>query len=1212
MKIIFTLLFVTILSFAYTGSFAQERQEVSGIVINEKGEPLKSATVFIGGTDRIMATDENGRFDFMRIPQGTFRLSVKMLGYAPLTRDIIVKGDPLNIEMRLQSKSINLNEVKIGSSRAWENNFDLFKEQFLGRSRNGRQSVILNPEIIHFSTKKGLLLADADDFLIIENNRLGYRIHYLLQDFGYNLKEHLTLYHGESSFEELDGTEAQKKEWAKNRAEVYKGSFRHFLRSVYANNALENGFIAKQLLGYRKYYQLDTLKDPDRLIVINTPVKFDTLITAIDSNFISLKFKQLYVIYDPKKAAAIQLEALRKNSIIQPKNTIFNNDASLLRLATNQALIDKKGSYTDFRNFFIKGYWGQARMGDELPVDYISPLAEVPRGNIPVNKPAFALQAWMDNNPQEKAYLHMDKPYYALGDTIWFKGYLTGADRHRLSTLSGAVYVDLINEQNQPVKTLKLPVNSGTTAGNLILNDDIKAGSYRIRAYTQWMRNAGEDYFFDKTFTIGDPGADSKNKKATKATLLQTDIQFFPESGNLVNGITSRIGFKAVGADGLGQVISGIITDNENNEVARINTLHAGMGNFLLKPVPGKTYIANIKFADSTTKKIVLPTAINEGYVLNVYQPDNDSVLVRIQASARLQRSNINLVVHSSGELIFTSQLDLNSTMTSVWLDKSSFPSGIAQFTIFNANGEPLNERIAFIKNSDHMRLAIKPQKTVYKSREPVQLELNAEESWGAPIAANFSVAVIDDSKIPMDESAETTIFSNILLSSDIKGYIEKPNYYFMADTGEVNKALDNLMLTQGYRRFEWKSLINTINTRPIAVEDELDPMISRSVRIVRTEPLQKVNVLLNTFNTRPTFAAEGTGVTISGIVTTLTHKPLPNANVLLISLNARINKITTTDNNGRFKFDNLIFADSAKFAIQARDAKNSDHTFIILDSIPKVKISPKQNLADVSIIKTILKKAQDDGYPVQLTGPHVLKQVNIRSTKIMEDPNISPQGPDKLPDEESADKTIIMPEDEPAINLAEFLRARLPGVYVHTDDLGMRSLVEMKASINVSPGAVSPVEHDGLGVTLDGRALRTREEIDEVLSYSVLPQDIARILVVRTNLAAVNAHGKGIWIITKSMLKRKHYNPAIANLQPKGYNKVRQFYSPRYEQPNSSQLPDLRTTIFWDPYVNTDTNGKATLNFYNADGPGTYRVVVEGINAAGDLGRQVFSYKVE
>jgi hypothetical protein len=1214
MRTIFKLLLIVFLSVISTGAIAQGGYDVSGTVTNEKGEPLKGATVFIGGSEKIMPTTDDGRFRFTHVSPGTFTLSVTMVGYTPLTRHIIVRAAPLSIDMRLQTKAISLNEVVIGSQRAFDKNLEVFKQQFLGWSRNGNQCVILNPKVIHFSTKKNLLLANADEFLIIENKRLGYRIRYLLQDFGYNEYNRTTLYHGESSFEELEGTAAQKKEWAKNRAETYKGSVRHFLRSVYANNTLENGFIAKQLVGYGRYHAIDPLLDPDRLIVINQPVKFDTLITAIDSNFISVKFKQLYIVYDPKKAAVIQLEALKKNIIIQPKNTIFNDDASLLRMSANQALIDKKGSYTDYRDFFIKGYWAQARVGDELPVDYISPMAVVPRGNIPVNKPAFALQAWTDQNPQEKTYLHMDKPYYALGDTIWFKGYLTTGSRHQLSTLSGAFYIDLVNEQNKLVKTLKLPVDQGTVAGNLILSEDITAGSYRVRAYTRWMRNAGEDYFFDKTFTIGKPAIIAPNKNGLLANLQQTDVQFFPEGGNLVNGITSRVGFKAIGADGLGQVISGTITDNDNNEVAIIHTLHAGMGNFSLKPLPGKSYTANIKLADNTIKNIALPEALSQGYVLSVYQPNKDSVLLRIQASANLQHSTINLIVHSSGELISTTPVVITGAVTSVWLDKRSFPSGIAQFTIFDANGEPLNERIAFIKNTDQMQLAIKTQKAIFKTREHVQLELNATDNGGAPVAANFSAAVINQNMIPVDESAESTIFSNILLTSDIKGYIEKPNYYFMADTDLVNKALDNLMLTQGYRRFEWKSVTNTINTKPLIVTDRLDPNAALSFKLIKDEP-QKVNVLISTASTKPTFAAEGVGVTISGLVTTLTHKPLPNANVLLISLNARIRKITTTDDNGRFKFDSLMFADSARFAVQARDAKNSDKVVICIDTLPKIIIKAKPNLADVSIIQSILKKAEDDGYPVKLTGPNVLKQVNIKATKYKPE-EIATQGMMKLMDEESADRILTIPDPENYPNLEMFLQGRMGSISVQMNPVtGYKQLMSSRRDISVATEKVEPL---GVGAVLNGRPLGP-DELNDVLTGGVQPEDVAKILLVTHNLAALSALSSGdgtgggvLLILTKPISARKQYNPAIANIQPKGYNAVRQFYSPRYNRPNDSQLPDLRTTIHWDPYVNTDANGKATLDFYNADGPGTYRVVIEGINAGGELGRQVFTYKVE
>jgi|GEM_PF-620171 hypothetical protein len=1178
MKNIYQLLLCfAFLSLTSTNVFAQAQYSVSGVITNEKGEPVKGATVFIGGSEREMATGENGQFNFSNLPTGTFQLSVQMLGYAPETRNIIVKGAPIKIDIQLQTKVIALQQVTIGKRKASEKNLALFKEKFLGQSANAKQCIIINPEVINFSTKKGQLLADADEFLVIENKRLGYRLRYLLGGFSYTHADGIIVYHGECSFEELDGTDEQKKKWTRNRLTTYRGSFMHFLRSVYANNTLENGFITKPVYGYGTLrYDNTTIQLHDRIIINDRLISFDSLLTAIDTNFTSLKFRQeLYVTYDPKLAAHFKPNRtdLQANIIIDPMG-------SVLRLTTNQAIIDKKGSYTDYHDFLSQGYWATARVGDQLPVEYKPPVADIPRRVTPINPLLVDLQKWTDSIPQEKAYLHLDKPYYVPGDTIWFKGYLTTGSRHRLSALSGAVYIDLINELNQPVKTLKLPVDSGTVAGDLILSYDIKEGSYHIRAYTQWMRNAGEDYFFNKAITIGDPRT-FKDKTNPKPSLQQTDVQFFPESGNLVNGIASRVGFKAVGANGLGVPISGTITDNENNELARINTSHAGMGVFLLKPLPGKNYIAHIKFADSTTKDIPLHRALNEGYVLNVYQPNRDSILVRIQASVDLLHSTVNLIAHSNGEVIFTSPVEINGAMSLVWLDKKSFPSGIAQFTIFNTKNEPLNERIAFIKNDDYMQIAIKTEKALYKSKEHVQLELSAKESTGTPVAANFSVAVIDESKVPADESAESTIFSNILLSSDIKGYIERPNYYFTADTNDVNKALDNLMLTQGYRRFEWKLLDSIVNTKPV-------------------------------------FKAEGLTTTISGVVKTLGHQPLPNAHVILVSMNARISKETTADVTGRFRFDKLLFPDSAKFAVQARDLKNTDKTIIILDSIPQLVTNKKQNVADVDIIKANLQKAQQEGKPAQLTGLHVLKQVDIKTTRNKIDKDIAVQGMYKLPDEESADKILTIPDPEHYNDLEMFLQGRLGNVRIQLNPLtGYKELVSSRPPTDLLSNP-NP-QPDLVSVYLNGRPLSV-DEFNDILIGSLQPEDVSKILLVTHNLAMINLFADGskpsggmLFIITKSVTTRKQYNPGIANLTPKGYNRVRQFYSPRYDRPDGEhKQPDLRTTIYWNPYVNTDQTGKATVDFYNADGPGMYRVVVEGINGAGELGRQVYRYKVE
>ncbi|MBC7399715.1 MAG: TonB-dependent receptor [Mucilaginibacter sp.] len=885
-------------------------------------------------------------------------------------------------------------------------------------------------------------------------------------------------------------------------------------------------------------------------------------------------------------------------------------------------------------------------------------LAFVPKADDPIEKLVGALQKWADTNPQEKVYLHMDKPYYALGDTIWFKGYVTIGSRHQLSALSGALYVDFITEQDSVIRSLKLPITTGMVVGQFTLGDDFKEGSYRIRAYTQWMRNAGEDYFFDKTFTVGNPTTDNVVTKADyqynevgnkpiltallnytndsgkalsdkdvkyqividkkvvqtrsaktdalgsiriniendkrvnlsgsyirtsidgvqrdfpiKASLAPNDVQFFPESGSLVAGLSSRVAFKAVGVDGLGTPITGKVVDEANNDIAQITTLHAGMGSFLLRSEAGKTYIAKITMANGSTKSVALPKVADDGFVLSVYQPNKDSILVRIGASAKQVAAtpNVGFIAQVSGETIFASPVKIIKATTSIWLEKKLFPSGIAQFTLFSNTGEPLNERIAFIRTNDQMQLSVKTAKTTYKGKEQVAINLDAKDSKGKNVAGTFSVSVIDESKVPVDESAESSIFSNILLTSDLKGYIEKPNYYFVNQTEDGEKALDNLMLTQGYRRFAWNAI--------------------------------------TTAAPKPVFAAEGLGFGLSGQIMNLGKKVSPNAVVDLVSLRGNVAKQTTADADGRFKFDGIFLTDSIKFALGAHSAKGSDKVKVLIDTLPRIRVSKNPNMGDISTNITGTLKAYiengkrlDDIYEKtgQLDKVQRLKEVRIRARKTKEDANINPQGMFVVP-EASADQVINLQDDAAnCITLAMCLQARIAGVRVQTD-LGYTTLVNSRGE---------------LGIIVDGRKLSSKDEMSEALDGGIQPEDVAKIIVVRTNQALLNTLGGDgagyILIKMKLGTSRKQYNPSIANISPKGFNKVREFYSPKYSAPVANQLPDLRTTVYWDPRVKTDAEGKSTFSFYNADGPGSYKVIIEGINAAGELGRQVYKYTVQ
>jgi hypothetical protein len=333
---------------------------------------------------------------------------------------------------------------------------------------------------------------------------------------------------------------------------------------------------------------------------------------------------------------------------------------------------------------------------------------------------------------------------------------------------------------------------------------------------------------------------------------------------------------------------------------------------------------------------------------------------------------------------------------------------------------------------------------------------------------------------------------------------------------------------------------------------------------------------------------------------------------VKLFAVRAALMKDTITDANGRFKFDKMFIGDSLKFTLQARTPDNTDKVIITLDTLAQMNVQVtlrhNKNTADADIIKTHLKKAAEEGKPVDLSGMHVLKQVDIKANKITAvKEDLFPQSILRVR-EESADKVITISDPEQYNDLAMALQARLPGVSIQGDGMQgyqVMAFIDMRTKLPMK-------------VVLNGRLLDSHGEVDEILQGALRPGDIDKILMVKTNRAAVASLGGDendgfILITTKVGAWRKGYNPSIANIIPKGFNKVRKFYSPRYNNPEiAKNTPDFRTTIYWNPYVGVDTTGKASFDFFNADGPTNYRIVIEGINAAGEIGRQVYRYKVE
>jgi ribosome-associated protein YbcJ (S4-like RNA binding protein) len=347
-----TLLFVLTLVLSISLCFAQEHHSITGTIKNTNGVALEAATVFIAGSQKITSTDAKGTFQFQNMSPGTYQVIINLLGYASLKKNVLVTEKSAVIDTIMTEKQIQLDEVVIGNGSQRKEFLKTFSKYFLGESENAKTCKILNPEQIEFSTNKKLLKATTSDFLIIENNSLGYRIKYLLSSFQYNSGSDATFYDGESIFENMDGTADQKLNWEANRKKAYDGSLMHYLRALHANKSREEGFLTYTILNF-------TLP----LIIAPNPVYAEQLIQHTDSNFISFKYKKrLYTVYDKKKASADQKPTNRTDVTIDMADT-----GSILML---HAAIDKRGSYSDYKALLIQGFWGRKRLADQLPMEY--------------------------------------------------------------------------------------------------------------------------------------------------------------------------------------------------------------------------------------------------------------------------------------------------------------------------------------------------------------------------------------------------------------------------------------------------------------------------------------------------------------------------------------------------------------------------------------------------------------------------------------------------------------------------------------------------------------------------------------------------------------------------------------------------------------------------------------------------------------------------
>lgn len=764
----------------------------------------------------------------------------------------------------------------------------------------------------------------------------------------------------------------------------------------------------------------------------------------------------------------------------------------------------------------------------------------------------------------EKAYLHFDKPYYAAGDTMYFKAYVTLGERHDLSKSSGILYVDLISPQNNVISTIKPQLVDGLGWGDFALPNSLQKGNYRVRAYTKYMQN-DPDFFFDQVIPIGSVNSNNVAENSTPmAQNGKADIQFFPEGGDLINNLVSKVAFKAIGTNGLGVNVKGVILDNTNKELGKFSSSHLGMGTFYIEPEEGKTYKAKLTFADGSQSTVDLPKAQAEGIVLAV-KDTLGKISIEMRCNKAYLKNNqgkeLNLVIYSGG-MVTTANTKLDNTDIGMDVPNKNFTTGIVQVTLFSQTGEPLSERLLFLQNPDLLNVAVNSDKASYKQRDKVQMKINAKSGDGLASSGHFSVAVIDESKVKVDENAEHTILTDLLLTGELKGYVEQPNYYFTAKNTQAD--LDALMLTQGYRRFNWKNLLSS--PPAFTYHSENNFHITGEAKTADGSPLVKKPVMMRA-SSPSTF----------------------NGNIFTAE----------TDENGKFKFENLLFMDTAKLILQPEISKGKTTTQLIVDGdMAEPPIAPNSApivTADVNaLMPAYLDNARERGLALN-SNSTLLKPVKVEDKKpAYRTLSLSGAG--------NADQ-VIKGDDVsgfPSLSLA--LGGKLHGSYIKN------GVPYLNSNRTINAGMVT---EEPMLVVMDG--VPTDGDID-----NIAPSNVETIeLLTNQNAAIYGIRGAaGVLVITTRqtmpVIEGKATGMGILQFKRYGLYKAREFYSPKYESNVQQGRADLRATILWKPEVVTDKDGNASFEYFNADSRGSYRLVIEGVDEKGNIGRQVYRYKVE
>jgi hypothetical protein len=803
----------------------------------------------------------------------------------------------------------------------------------------------------------------------------------------------------------------------------------------------------------------------------------------------------------------------------------------------------------------------------------------LPADENPVRVLAEKVAAFYNSAKLEKVYLHLDRPVYGTGETIWFSAYVVRAQQHRPDSLSRILYVDLLSPQRRVLarRTLRLE-EGGRAHGDIELDDTLRAGTYLLRAYTSWMRNSKPEFFYQRQLQVWPASPDqtastspttppARATAAQKASVLmgKVDVQFFPEGGTLVAGLPATVAFKAVAVSGRGANVTGQLLDAQNKAVGpAFTSRHLGMGRLSFTPAAGQRYHARVTLPDGSNADYPLPAVEASGYALRVID-GGDSFTVEARYRGATPPGPVMLLTEVRGFLIGLAPRPILSDGTPVnWkVTKAKYPNGIGHFTLFNAQSQPQAERLAFVQSKPlALQIKLTADKAAYAPHDPVRMKVQVTDAAGQPVSTRFSVSVAEQGAATLEPESET-VASNLLLTSDLAGYVEAPGYYFKNQSPEITQALDDLLLTQGWRRFVWKDVL------------------------AGTPPT-------------PQYGFEQ-ALALTGQVTGMGHNPIPNSQLTFIETKPVRQFLTaTTDAQGRFSFSGFDGRDTAVITLQARRTSGASNVTIRPDEGPLTQGPRLPGLpiaAPPAGVGDYLRRSRQQQVTERQNRPEgdirnvELKDVAVTGQRLQ----VAANDPRRLYPGVVASTVIDfanMPAAQSGIPIFSLLQGRVAGL-----------------TISGSPPNQSiQIRNSGTPlIILDG------QRVDADVIGTIQSSDVEAVEVFKGAEAAIfGGNGGAIAIYTKRADRnykgddKNTVTQGLVTVKLPGYYQAREFYRPRYGAPvlNAPESDPRRLTIYWNPDLSTDSKGETEFLFYTADGSGNFQATAEGISLTGEPGR--------